>query len=145
MSPTIFTGAAADSRIATEEIFGPVVTLLPVSGYEEGVRICNDTPYGLTSSIFMSDLGLALRFARDSEAGVVKVNQETAGVEPQAPFGGVKESSSGTREQGKTAREFFTEWKTVCVDHVPVQPRPVAHGPAGSGAPVVRSMLLSHG
>lgn len=67
VSPTIFTGAAADSRIATEEIFGPVITLLPVSGYEEGVRICDDTPYGLTSSIFMSDLGLALRFARDSE------------------------------------------------------------------------------
>jgi acyl-CoA reductase-like NAD-dependent aldehyde dehydrogenase len=119
VQPTVFTGAAPDSRIATEEIFGPVVTLLPVSGYEEGVRMANDTVYGLTASIFTSDLGQAMRFLHDSHAGVVKINQETAGVELQAPFGGVKESSSGSREQGKTAREFFTEWKTVYIEHVP--------------------------
>jgi alpha-ketoglutaric semialdehyde dehydrogenase len=119
VQPTVFTGARASSRIATEEIFGPVVTLLPFSGYDEGVRIANDTVYGLTASIFTSDLSQAMRFSRDSHAGVVKVNQETSGVELQAPFGGVKESSSGSREQGKTAREFFSEWKTVYMEHVP--------------------------
>jgi alpha-ketoglutaric semialdehyde dehydrogenase len=63
-----------------------------------------------------SDLGKALWFAREVRAGVVKVNQETAGLEFQAPFGGIKESSSGSREQGKVARDFFTEWKTVYLD-----------------------------
>ncbi len=75
--------------------------------------MANDTPVGLTASLFTSDLGTALRFSRDIRAGIVKVNEESAGVEFQVPFGGVKGSSSGSREQGKVAREFFTEWKTV--------------------------------
>jgi aldehyde dehydrogenase (NAD+) len=66
--------------------------------------------------VFTRDLGRALRFAREARAGVVKVNQETAGLEFQVPFGGTKQSSSGSREQGKVARDFFTEWKTVYVD-----------------------------
>jgi len=81
--------------------------------YAEALAIANDTPFGLSASLFTRDLGRALAFARDMRAGVVKVNQETAGLELQLPFGGMKESSSGSREQGKAAREFFTEWKTV--------------------------------
>ena len=81
--------------------------------------MANDTPFGLTSAIFTRDLGKALRFAADIRTGVVKVNQESAGLEYHVPFGGMKESSSGSREQGKAAREFFTQWKTVYLDVPP--------------------------
>jgi aldehyde dehydrogenase (NAD+) len=107
---------APESPVAREEIFGPVAALLEASSYEDAVAQANDTPFGLTASLFTRDLGRALRFAREARAGVVKVNQETAGLELQAPFGGTKQSSSGSREQGKVARDFFTEWKTVYVD-----------------------------
>ena len=90
-----------------------MAALLPAKSYEDAVAAANDTPFGLTASIFTSDLNSALRFAKDVRAGVVKVNEETAGLEFQVPFGGMKSSSSGSREQGKVAREFFTEWKTV--------------------------------
>jgi alpha-ketoglutaric semialdehyde dehydrogenase len=114
--PTVLAGISPDSRIAREEIFGPVATLLPAASFEEAVALANDTPFGLTASLFTRDLGRALRFAREIRAGVVKVNQETAGLEFHVPFGGTKESSSGSREQGKVARDFFTEWKTVYID-----------------------------
>jgi alpha-ketoglutaric semialdehyde dehydrogenase len=116
VAPTVLANVAAESAVAREEVFGPVATLLPVDSYEEAIALANDTPFGLTASLFTRDLGRALSFAREIRAGVVKVNQETAGLELQAPFGGTKASSSGSREQGKVAREFFTEWKTVYVD-----------------------------
>ncbi|MBV9279756.1 MAG: aldehyde dehydrogenase family protein, partial [Chloroflexi bacterium] len=74
---------------------------------------------GLTASLFTRDLGKALRFVQDIRVGVVKVNQESAGLEFQVPFGGMKGSSSGSREQGKVAREFYTQWKTVYLDMPP--------------------------
>jgi aldehyde dehydrogenase (NAD+) len=114
--PTVLADVAPGSPVAREEIFGPVAALLEASSYEDAVEQANDTPFGLTASLFTRDLGRALRFAREARAGVVKVNQETAGLELQAPFGGTKQSSSGSREQGKVARDFFTEWKTVYVD-----------------------------
>jgi aldehyde dehydrogenase (NAD+) len=114
--PTVLGDVAPESPVAREEIFGPVAALLEASSYEDAVAQANDTPFGLTASLFTRDLGRALRFAREARAGVVKVNQETAGLELQAPFGGTKQSSSGSREQGKVARDFFTEWKTVYVD-----------------------------
>lgn len=117
MQPTVLTDVRPDSRVSREEIFGPVACLLAASSYEDAVRLANDTPYGLTASLFTRDLGKALRFASDIRAGVVKINQETAGVEFQVPFGGMKQSSSGSREQGKAAREFFTEWKSVYIDY----------------------------
>ena len=116
VQPTVLADLPATSRVVREEIFGPVATLLPASTYREAVVLANDTPFGLTASLFTRDLGNALRFARDVRAGVVKVNQETAGLEFQAPFGGMRGSSSGSREQGKVARDFFTQWKTVYVD-----------------------------
>ncbi|HUZ89950.1 MAG TPA: aldehyde dehydrogenase family protein [Candidatus Acidoferrales bacterium] len=114
--PTVIDGLGPGNRVAREEIFGPVVVLLPVASFEDAVSLANDTPFGLSASVFTRDLGRALRFAREIRAGVVKVNQESAGVEFQVPFGGAKDSSAGGREQGKAAREFFTEWKTVYID-----------------------------
>jgi aldehyde dehydrogenase (NAD+) len=116
VGPAVLTDVDSRSRVAREEIFGPVAALLPVEDFGGAVALANDTPFGLTASLFTRDLGRALRFVREARAGVVKVNQETAGLEFQAPFGGTKDSSSGSREQGKAAREFFTEWKTVYLD-----------------------------
>jgi aldehyde dehydrogenase (NAD+) len=117
--PTVLTELAPDSRVVREEIFGPVAALLAANTYADALRLANDTPYGLSASVFTNDLSRALRFADDIHAGVVKVNQESAGVEFHVPFGGMQESSSGSREQGKAAREFFTQWKTVYMDRLP--------------------------
>ena len=117
--PTVLSEMAPSSRVVREEIFGPVAALLPVGSYEDAVRLANDTNYGLSASVFTNDLSRALRFADEIHAGVVKVNQESAGIEFQVPFGGMHESSSGSREQGKAAREFFTQWKTVYLDRLP--------------------------
>jgi aldehyde dehydrogenase (NAD+) len=119
LGPAVVADVDSRSRVAREEIFGPVAALLPVEDFGEAVTLTNDTPFGLTASLFTRDLGRALRFVGEARAGVVKVNQETAGLEFQAPFGGMKESSSGSREQGKVAREFFSEWKTVYLDPPP--------------------------
>jgi acyl-CoA reductase-like NAD-dependent aldehyde dehydrogenase len=116
VEPTVLADLPVTSRIVREEIFGPVAAILPASSYEEAVALANDTPFGLTAALFTRDLGTALRFAREIRAGVVKVNQESAGLEFQAPFGGMRQSSSGSREQGKVARDFFTQWKTVYLD-----------------------------
>ena len=114
--PTVLAGLGPESAVVRDEIFGPVAVLLPVDSYEEAVELANDTPFGLSAAVFTRDLGRALRFAKDVRAGVVKVNQESAGLEFHVPFGGTKASSSGSREQGRAAREFFTEWKTVYAD-----------------------------
>jgi aldehyde dehydrogenase (NAD+) len=119
VQPTVLTGLGPDSRVVREEIFGPVATLLSAGSYQEAIALANDTPYGLSASVFTNDLTRALRFADEIHAGVVKVNQESAGVEFHVPFGGMQESSSGSREQGKAAREFFTQWKTVYMDRLP--------------------------
>jgi alpha-ketoglutaric semialdehyde dehydrogenase len=121
VEPTVLADLPATSRVVREEIFGPVAALLPASSYEEAVALANDTPFGLTAALFTRDLGKALRFSRDIRAGVVKVNQESAGLEFQAPFGGMRQSSSGSREQGKVARDFFTQWKTVYLDAPPTE------------------------
>jgi alpha-ketoglutaric semialdehyde dehydrogenase len=121
VEPTVLADLPPTSRVVREEIFGPVAALLPASSYEEAVALANDTPYGLTAALFTRDLGKALRFAGDIRAGVVKVNQESAGLEFQAPFGGMRQSSSGSREQGKVARDFFTQWKTVYLDAPPTE------------------------
>ncbi len=115
--PTVVTGLPAGSRVASEEIFGPVAAVLPAESYDHALALANDTPFGLTAALFTRDLSRALSFAESVRAGVVKINQESAGLEFHLPFGGTKGSSSGTREQGKTARDFYTEWKTVYVDY----------------------------
>ena len=113
---TVVVGAAPDSRLVREEIFGPVAGILPAAGFEEALILANDTIDGLSDSPFTRDLKRALSFAHGIRAGLVKVNQESARVEFQALFGGFKASSSGSRDQGKVAREFFTQRKTVYPD-----------------------------
>ncbi|GIS28216.1 MAG: hypothetical protein CM15mP129_04130 [Chloroflexota bacterium] len=118
VQPTLFDNVDPKSLIATEEIFGPVLGLIDAEDYDQSIKIANDTSYGLSAGIFTSNLNLAMEFANNIDAGIVKINGETAGVEPQVPFGGMKESSSGAREQGKSAVEFFTQTKTIYVDEV---------------------------
>jgi aldehyde dehydrogenase (NAD+) len=116
VAPTVFDRVRPDMKIAQEEIFGPVVAVLEAKDFDEAVRLANDTRFGLSASVVTRDLGLALRFVREIEVGLVHVNSQTAGAEPQVPFGGFKGSSSGSREQGKAAREFFTQTRTIYLD-----------------------------
>ena len=118
IKPTVFENVSRDARIAREEIFGPVIALFKVSSYDEAIEMANDTEYGLSAAICTNNLTLANRFVDDIEAGIVHVNSETAGAEPQVPFGGCKASSTGSREQGKTAIEFYTQVKTVYMDRM---------------------------
>ncbi|MDQ6597497.1 aldehyde dehydrogenase family protein [Bacillus salipaludis] len=115
INPTVFEGVTTDMAIAQEEIFGPVLALIKVDSLEEAIEIANDSEYGLSASIFTANIGKMLTFIDDMEAGLVRINAESAGVELQAPFGGMKSSSSGSREQGEAAKEFFTAIKTVFV------------------------------
>jgi alpha-ketoglutaric semialdehyde dehydrogenase len=115
VEPTVFEDVTPEMTIAREEIFGPVLALIRVDTLEEALRLANDVPYGLSASIFTRDIGNMLSFIDEMDAGLVRVNAETAGVELQAPFGGMKQSSSHSREQGRAAIEFFTSIKTVFV------------------------------
>jgi alpha-ketoglutaric semialdehyde dehydrogenase len=116
VEPTVINNVASDAFVACEEIFGPVLSILPAANAEDALNIANSVEYGLSAGIFTKDLNSVLDFADRIEAGVVKINGETAGLEPQVPFGGMKSSSSGDREQGKAAIEFFTQTKTIYVD-----------------------------
>jgi aldehyde dehydrogenase (NAD+) len=113
LSPAIFTEATPTMRIAREEIFGPVATVLRVKNYEEALATANDTEFGLASGICTTSLKYASHFKRHAEAGMVMVNLPTAGVDPHVPFGGRKGSSYGPREQGRYAAEFYTTLKTA--------------------------------
>ena len=113
IAPTVLTGIDADSRVVREEIFGPVLVVEVVENMSAALVAANRTEFGLSSAVFTRDLSKALRFIRLTESGVVHVNRETAGVEPHVPFGGVKGSSSMSREQGKAARQFFTTTRTI--------------------------------
>ncbi len=115
IAPTVFE-TRPGSRLATEEIFGPVLSVLKVRDYEEGVRVANEVPYGLSSSIYTRDVNRAFRAIQDLEAGITYVNAPTIGAEVQLPFGGIKNTGNGGREAGSAAIEEFTEIKTVFVD-----------------------------
>ena len=116
VEPTVLSKVSRNDFVACEEIFGPVLGIIPAADIDDALGIANDVRYGLSAGIFTRNLNAALQFADRIEAGIVKVNGETAGVEPQVPFGGMKSSSSGSREQGKAAIEFFTETKTIYVN-----------------------------
>jgi aldehyde dehydrogenase (NAD+) len=113
VGPTVLVDVDPGHTVAREEIFGPVVAVLPVGSFEEAIAIANDTPFGLSASLFTNDLSKAMRFTRESRTGIVRVNSGTSGQEYHMPFGGAKDSGYGQREQGKAARDFFTELKTV--------------------------------
>ncbi|MBU3730685.1 MAG: aldehyde dehydrogenase family protein [Beijerinckiaceae bacterium] len=113
LQPALFTECTNTMRIAREEIFGPVASVIRVKDYDEALAVANDTEFGLSSGICTSSLKYATHFRRNSEAGMVMVNLPTAGVDYHVPFGGRKGSSYGPREQGAYAREFYTTVKTA--------------------------------
>jgi aldehyde dehydrogenase (NAD+) len=119
VEPTIFANLRPDMRIAQEEIFGPVLGIMAASDRDEALRLANGVQFGLSASICTRDVRGALEFINAIEAGIVHVNGETAGAEPQVPFGGMKASGTYMREQGKAAREFYTQLKTVYLDLPP--------------------------
>lgn len=119
VEPTLFTDVESESFLGQEELFGPVLGVIPVDGIDEAIAVANQVRFGLSASIFTRDIGKALTFINRIQAGIVHVNSETAGAEPHVPFGGYKGSSSYSREQGKSAREFYTQVKTVYLDPPP--------------------------
>ena len=116
-SPTVFSEVHPEHRIAKEEIFGPVLSVIRVRSLEEGIRILNDTIYGLSSSVYTANVNSAFAAIRDIKAGITYINAPTIGAEAHMPFGGVKQTGNGHREGGWTVYEFFTEWKTVYIDY----------------------------
>jgi aldehyde dehydrogenase (NAD+) len=116
-APTIFSGVKQTMRIAQEEVFGPVVSILECSDFDEALAISNNIPYGLSTSIYTRDVNRAFRAMRDLEAGITYVNAPTIGAEVHLPFGGVKQTGNGHREGGIGAIDFYTTWKSVYVDY----------------------------
>ena len=114
---TIFADVTPAMRIFREEIFGPVLSVVPFDDTDEAVRLVNDSAFGLSASVYTADINRALRMTRAIEAGIVYVNGPTIGAEVQLPFGGVKQTGNGHREAGRTGLDIFTEWKSVFVDY----------------------------
>lgn len=114
--PTILDQVRPEMRVAQEEIFGPVLSLIEVNSFAEAVEVLNGTPYGLSSSIYTRDVNRAFQAMRDLEAGITYINGPTIGAEVHLPFGGVKQTGNGHREAGSAVLDVFTDWKTVYVD-----------------------------
>lgn len=117
IEPTIFSDVDINSRLAKEEIFGPVLAVFKVESLGEAIEKVNSVNYGLTFSIFTSDINAAMLALERAEAGCCYVNAPTFGSEPHMPFGGVKNSGNGTREPGTQAMDVFSEWKTIYIDY----------------------------
>jgi alpha-ketoglutaric semialdehyde dehydrogenase len=114
--PTIFADVRPKMRIAQEEIFGPVVSVIPCRSLDEAIAIGNDVPYGLSASIYTQDINTAFIAMRDLYTGIFYVNAPTIGAEVHLPFGGTKATGNGHREAGTAALDVFSEWKSVYVD-----------------------------
>lgn len=115
--PTIFTDVRRDMRIANEEIFGPVVSLIPVDSLDEAVDIANSVEYGLSASIFTNSVNNTFRAMQDIYTGILYINAGTTGAEIHLPFGGTKGTGNGHREAGTAALDFYTEWQVIYVDY----------------------------
>ncbi len=115
--PTIFDHVTPEMRIAREEIFGPVLSVLRVKDFDEAMQTANDSEYGLSSSIFTNDATRIFRFVDEIETGMTHINSPTTGGEAHIPFGGIKATGIGDREQGSTALDFYTDLKVVYVDY----------------------------
>ncbi|HEY0406815.1 MAG TPA: aldehyde dehydrogenase family protein [Pyrinomonadaceae bacterium] len=115
--PTVFDRVTTDMRIAREEIFGPVLSVLRVKDFDAAMQAANDSEYGLSSSIFTNDATRIFRFVDEIETGMTHINSPTTGGEAHIPFGGIKSTGIGDREQGSTALDFYTELKVVYVDY----------------------------
>jgi acyl-CoA reductase-like NAD-dependent aldehyde dehydrogenase len=114
---TIFADCDPRMRIAQEEIFGPVVAVMPIEGFEKAIEVANGVPYGLSASIYTLDVNRAFQAMRDLHTGIVYVNAPTIGAEIHLPFGGTKRTGNGHREAGTAALDFYSEWKTLYIDY----------------------------
>jgi aldehyde dehydrogenase (NAD+) len=114
--PTVFTDVDPKMRVAKEEIFGPVVSVIPCRSLEEAIAIGNDVEYGLSASIYTQDINRAFTAMRDLYTGIFYVNAPTIGAEVHLPFGGTKNTGNGHREAGVAALDVFSEWKSVYID-----------------------------
>jgi aldehyde dehydrogenase (NAD+) len=117
IEPTVFTDVAPRMRIAQEEIFGPVTTVIPTSSLEEAVEIANGVRYGLSAAIYTQDVNRAFHAMNEMYTGIFYVNSSTIGAEVHLPFGGTKATGNGHREAGTQVLDIFTEWKSVYVDY----------------------------
>ena len=115
--PTVFGDCSAQMRVAQEEIFGPVVSVIPVENLEQALDVANGVVYGLSASIYTRNVNRAFAAARDLYTGIIYVNAPTIGAETHLPFGGTKQTGNGHREAATAAIDFFTEWKTVYIDY----------------------------
>jgi alpha-ketoglutaric semialdehyde dehydrogenase len=115
--PTVFTDCDPTMRIAQEEIFGPVVAVIPFEDFDEALEIANGVQYGLSASIYTHNVNNAFRAQRDLQTGIVYVNAPTIGAETHLPFGGIKNTGNGHRESGEAALDFYSEWKTIYIDY----------------------------
>ena len=116
-SPTVFGDCDPRMRISQEEIFGPVVSLVPADSLDEAIQIGNGVVYGLSSAIYTQDVNTAFRAMRDLDTGIVYVNASTIGAETHLPFGGTKQTGNGHREAAVAAIDFYSEWKTLYIDY----------------------------
>jgi aldehyde dehydrogenase (NAD+) len=116
VAPTLFEGLSDDAFLSCQEVFGPVTSLYRFTTLDEALRRANAVEYGLSASIYTSSLASARQFAQEIEAGIIRINGQTAGADVHVPFGGVKASGFGPHEQGRAAREFYTELVTVYED-----------------------------
>ncbi|MER2237519.1 MAG: aldehyde dehydrogenase family protein, partial [Psychrobacillus sp.] len=116
-APTLFTDVKPNMRIAQEEIFGPVVSLIEVESLEEAIEVNNGVKFGLSSSIFSRDINKIFRAQRDLDTGIVYVNAGTTGAEIHLPFGGTKGTGNGHRDSGVAALDVYTEWKSIYIDY----------------------------
>ncbi len=116
-TPTIFGDCNPEMRICREEIFGPVVSIIPCASLEEAIEIGNGVVYGLSSSIYTRNVNRVFQAMRDMETGIFYVNAPTIGAETHLPFGGTKQTGNGHREAATAALDFYSEWKAVYVDY----------------------------
>ncbi|HLV96957.1 MAG TPA: aldehyde dehydrogenase family protein [Candidatus Acidoferrales bacterium] len=115
--PTIFTDCDPRMRVCQEEIFGPVVSVIPFESFDDGLEIANGVTYGLSAAIYTRNVNQAFQAQRDLETGIVYVNAPTIGAETHLPFGGIKNTGNGHRESGDAALDFYSEWKTLYIDY----------------------------
>jgi len=114
--PTVFVDCHPNMRVSQEEIFGPVVSVIPSNDLDHALEIANGVAYGLSASIYTRDVNKAFQAMRDLHTGIVYVNAPTIGAETHLPFGGTKQTGNGHREAGVAAIDFYSEWKTIYVD-----------------------------
>lgn len=115
-APTVFADVTPEMTIARDEIFGPVLSIIPVDSFAEALAVANNVHYGLSASLYTQDINAAFTAMRDLETGIVYINAPTIGAEIHLPFGGTKDTGNGHRDSGTQAFDLFTEWKSIYVD-----------------------------